>query len=307
MRAAQSVGLIYFLTKGGRGSLGRFDSLKTCEAGGSGRRCCIGYLRSCSNRYERSAGHTKGLRTADPSKTEARIPPPKGTARPNRGAVNQRGGPQRVLENARCRPLNWATFTYPRRDFHRRRRMGTRPCRPNPPYFGWIAAGHEVNQRAETVRRRFLAPQVGLEPTTLRLTAECSTIELLRSKARDFSSLLIRPKGTKPVNFWRLPGQRIRTTGAAVCQADSQLGFFLENPVKIGAKAVVCAADSRGNGRKSRSEPGQAGIGDQAGESAAAGASGARMRVGSLESEERCCRATSRELIGWRRKIFEWQ
>src|SRR5580698_9470762 len=28
-----------------------------------------------------------------------------------------------------------------------------------------------------------LAPQVGLEPTTLRLTAECSTIELLRSKA----------------------------------------------------------------------------------------------------------------------------
>src|SRR5664280_1967372 len=26
-----------------------------------------------------------------------------------------------------------------------------------------------------------LAPQVGLEPTTLRLTAECSTIELLRS------------------------------------------------------------------------------------------------------------------------------
>src|SRR5215467_13070675 len=28
-----------------------------------------------------------------------------------------------------------------------------------------------------------LAPQVGLEPTTLRLTAECSTIELLRSNA----------------------------------------------------------------------------------------------------------------------------
>ena len=27
----------------------------------------------------------------------------------------------------------------------------------------------------------FLAPQVGLEPTTLRLTAECSAIELLRS------------------------------------------------------------------------------------------------------------------------------
>ncbi len=38
-----------------------------------------------------------------------------------------------------------------------------------------------VNWRAETFRGKFLAPQVGLEPTTLRLTAECSTIELLRS------------------------------------------------------------------------------------------------------------------------------
>jgi hypothetical protein len=28
-----------------------------------------------------------------------------------------------------------------------------------------------------------LAPQVGLEPTTLRLTAGCSAIELLRSRA----------------------------------------------------------------------------------------------------------------------------
>src|ERR1035438_1738074 len=31
-----------------------------------------------------------------------------------------------------------------------------------------------------------LAPQVGFEPTTLRLTAECSTIELLRSKDTSF-------------------------------------------------------------------------------------------------------------------------
>jgi hypothetical protein len=29
-----------------------------------------------------------------------------------------------------------------------------------------------------------LAPQVGFEPTTLRLTAGCSTIELLRTRAR---------------------------------------------------------------------------------------------------------------------------
>ena len=31
-----------------------------------------------------------------------------------------------------------------------------------------------------------MAPQVGLEPTTLRLTAECSTIELLRTKVNEF-------------------------------------------------------------------------------------------------------------------------
>ena len=31
-----------------------------------------------------------------------------------------------------------------------------------------------------------LAPQVGFEPTTLRLTAECSTVELLRSKCVSF-------------------------------------------------------------------------------------------------------------------------
>jgi hypothetical protein len=32
-----------------------------------------------------------------------------------------------------------------------------------------------------------LAPQVGFEPTTLRLTAECSTIELLRNKATKYA------------------------------------------------------------------------------------------------------------------------
>ena len=37
-----------------------------------------------------------------------------------------------------------------------------------------------------------LAPQVGLEPTTLRLTAECSAIELLRSVWRELRSCLKR-------------------------------------------------------------------------------------------------------------------
>ena len=52
----------------------------------------------------------------------------------------------------------------------------------------WKHYGHMrdggVNKRAgKSVEGQELAPQVGLEPTTLRLTAECSTIELLRSKA----------------------------------------------------------------------------------------------------------------------------
>src|SRR5947209_15545151 len=36
-----------------------------------------------------------------------------------------------------------------------------------------------------------LAPQVGLEPTTLRLTAGCSAIELLRSVVSDWRHSLI--------------------------------------------------------------------------------------------------------------------
>src|SRR6187431_1974195 len=42
-----------------------------------------------------------------------------------------------------------------------------------------------------------LAPQVGLEPTTLRLTAECSTIELLRSaRGLDYYSKIVRRLST---------------------------------------------------------------------------------------------------------------
>jgi hypothetical protein len=36
-----------------------------------------------------------------------------------------------------------------------------------------------------------LAPQVGFEPTTLRLTAECSTVELLRSNALQISNITL--------------------------------------------------------------------------------------------------------------------
>ena len=39
-----------------------------------------------------------------------------------------------------------------------------------------------------TVQREGLAPQVGFEPTTLRLTAGCSTLELLRNSRRGRAS-----------------------------------------------------------------------------------------------------------------------
>ena len=48
---------------------------------------------------------------------------------------------------------------------------------------------YSISQKLEATERWPLsqfdkdsAPQVGLEPTTLRLTAECSAIELLRNK-----------------------------------------------------------------------------------------------------------------------------
>src|SRR5579883_3515561 len=41
-------------------------------------------------------------------------------------------------------------------------------------------------QNEETRPGYDLAPQVGFEPTTLRLTAECSTVELLRSNTGGF-------------------------------------------------------------------------------------------------------------------------
>src|SRR6185437_9531789 len=50
-----------------------------------------------------------------------------------------------------------------------------------------------VNQRAETVSGKSLAPRVGLEPTTLRLTAECSTIELPRTKFGGQASFYTSP------------------------------------------------------------------------------------------------------------------
>ena len=49
----------------------------------------------------------------------------------------------------------------------------------------WQSAERALELHRQVIEN--LAPQVGLEPTTLRLTAECSTIELLRSKAGQFT------------------------------------------------------------------------------------------------------------------------
>ena len=65
-----------------------------------------------------------------------------------------------------------------------------------------------------------LAPQVGLEPTTLRLTAECSTIELLRSKAGEMLSRQLQQTPCGAVNprrdektAWLGPGGSLLPSG----------------------------------------------------------------------------------------------
>ena len=49
------------------------------------------------------------------------------------------------------------------------------------PHFICFSRNPQGQQKDLVFRPGFLAPQVGLEPTTLRLTAECSAIELLRN------------------------------------------------------------------------------------------------------------------------------
>jgi hypothetical protein len=62
----------------------------------------------------------------------------------------------------------------------RRGRLARRAERRRSPLLK-AAAKQFKRFRSEATDTKELAPQVGLEPTTLRLTAECSAIELLRS------------------------------------------------------------------------------------------------------------------------------
>ena len=67
----------------------------------------------------------------------------------------------------------------------------------------------------------FLAPQVGLEPTTLRLTAECSAIELLRSVLYSIVHYNgSRERGARQKNPWR---ERSRIRGLASPESGPRL------------------------------------------------------------------------------------
>ena len=61
------------------------------------------------------------------------------------------------------------------------RNPGESPVPRSIGHFRQVPGWQGVNREEWEFVGRGLAPQVGLEPTTLRLTAECSTIELLRS------------------------------------------------------------------------------------------------------------------------------
>src|ERR1700747_1338977 len=84
-----------------------------------------------------------------------------------------------------------------------RRRVFTQRCEGASPQMSphWCAMAVGSGRLAASKCLKNLAPQVGLEPTTLRLTAECSTIELLRSN-RQVSSLHQRLAGS--VNFCQM-------------------------------------------------------------------------------------------------------
>jgi hypothetical protein len=51
----------------------------------------------------------------------------------------------------------------------------------------WLFKKEMMITKRKEVKKKKMAPQVGFEPTTLRLTAECSTIELLRSDVGQYA------------------------------------------------------------------------------------------------------------------------
>ena len=85
-----------------------------------------------------------------------------------------RAGKVAMGQARRARRKSVARILRPREGLFRTSSL-SKACPVRDPQKRW----REWNGKAES---RSLAPQPGLEPGTLRLTAECSTIELLRSK-----------------------------------------------------------------------------------------------------------------------------
>jgi hypothetical protein len=77
------------------------------------------------------------------------------------------------------------------------------PSRPHGPIFHKKRTSHSQSPPLVSIIEK--APQVGLEPTTLRLTAGCSAIELLRSNtatAMAPTQFMERSKAGNAVSMW---------------------------------------------------------------------------------------------------------
>src|SRR5260370_37088180 len=91
-----------------------------------------------------------------------------------------------------------------------------------------------------------MAPQVGLEPTTLRLTAGCSAIELLRSVECGIVVSII----TSPLPLWKggacylqrgwvFATLRSRFARRTVSHRSSMEGAYVRS-VALGSRPAVC-------------------------------------------------------------------
>jgi hypothetical protein len=84
----------------------------------------------------------------------------------------------------------------------------------------------QVKCAAASIER--MAPQVGLEPTTLRLTAECSAIELLRSvvkRAEGALAVFIIASPLRSENTEGVEGIRCGTLAALLAGGENPWGW----------------------------------------------------------------------------------
>ena len=88
-----------------------------------------------------------------------------------------------------------------------------------------------------------MAPQVGFEPTTLRLTAECSTVELLRSVRRGRRNYYNKPRPVLSIFFSLAKKQTFAPPGCCgivgVSEATLQENHMDEMTVKIVAGVLA--------------------------------------------------------------------